>query len=171
MEAPELAQMMSVFPGQWSSGKLMAAASPHIARVLMIWHAAAQGRTFPARRAIGPVELKPVLPHVHVYDVRPTPPRYVVRLVGTRMTEHMGLGLAGLPVDQIPTERLRHAIAGLLGAVETARAVLHLKAPRAIALPNGNHQPLESLWMPCAEDGETIDRVIVLSLVGEEIAS
>jgi len=48
--------------------------------------------------------------------------------------------------------------------------VLHLKAPRAIALPNGNHQPLESLWMPCAEDGETIDRVIVLSLVGEEIA-
>ncbi len=170
MQAPELAQMMTAFPGQWSSGNLMESANPQIARAMAIWQAAAGDRSFPARRAIGPVELKPVLPNIHIYDVHAATPRYVVRLVGTRMTEHLGFGLAGLPVDKIPTERLRQAISGLLGAVETARTVLHLKAPRAIALPNGNHQPLESLWMPCAEDGETIDRVIVLSLVGEEIA-
>ena len=30
-------------------------------------------------------------------------------------------------------------------------------------------QTLEAIWLPCAEDGETIDRVIAVSLI-EEIA-
>ena len=167
MSESALAKMMTAFPGQWASGKLMDPANPQIARVLDTWRAAAGDRVFPAHRALGPAQLKAVLPNVHVYDVRPAAPRYVVRLIGTRMTDHLGSGLAGKPVDEIPAEPLRRAISGLLNAVETGRSFLHLKAPQAIALPNGARQPLESLWLPCAEDGETIDRVIVVSLVGE----
>ncbi|BCW88823.1 hypothetical protein sos41_19660 [Alphaproteobacteria bacterium SO-S41] len=167
MSESALAKMMTAFPGQWASGKLMESANPQIARVLETWRAAAGDRAFPAHRSLGPVQLKAVLPNVHIYDVRPTAPRYAVRLIGTRMTDHLGAGLAGKLVDEIPSEPLRHAISGLLTAVETGRTFLHLKAPQAIALPNGARQPLESLWLPCADDGETIDRVIVVSLVGE----
>lgn len=167
MSETALAKMMTAFPGQWAGGRLMESANPQLVRVLDAWRAAAGEKPFPAHRSLGPHQLKSVLPNVHVYDVRPAAPRYVVRLIGTRMTEHVGAGLAGKPVDAIPAEPLRAAISGLLSAVETGRTFLHLKAPQAIALPNGARQPLESLWLPCADDGATIDRVIVVSLVGE----
>ena len=167
MSETALAKMMTAFPGQWAAGKLMDSPNPQLARVLDTWRAVAGDKTFPAHRSLGPQQLKSVLPNVHIYDVRPEAPRYVVRLIGTRMTDHLGAGLSGKAVDDIASEPLRHAISGLLHAVETGRTFLHLKAPQAVALPNGARQPLESLWLPCADDGETIDRVIVVSLVGE----
>lgn len=168
MNAAELAQKMKAFPGQWSSGRLLADPHRQLERVLEVWHAAAAGRALPSYRALGAVQLKAVLPDVHIYDVRSAPPRYVVRLIGTRMTEQLGSGMTGRPVADFPVERLRDAIAGLLGVVEASRAPLHLKAPRAVALPNGEHRSLESLWLPCGEDGQTVDRIIAVSLLGED---
>lgn len=160
-----LDQMMTAFPGRWAAGNLLSGANPSLVRVLDIWKAAARDRTFPPAGTLGPGELKAVLPDVHIYTVSPEPPRYRVRLIGTRMTEHMGMNLAGKPVDDIPLDTLRRAVSGLLLAVETGRTWLHLMAPRAIALPNGDHKALESVWLPCAEDGTTIDRVIAVSLL------
>lgn len=156
---------MAAFPGRWAAGALLPDPAPQIARILEVWKAAAGGRSFPSAGALGPGELKSVLPDVHIYTVAPEAPRYRVRLIGTRMTEHIGRNLAGKPVDEIPLETLRRAISNLLGAVETARTWLHLMAPRAIALSNGDHKALESVWLPCADDGETIDRVIAISLL------
>jgi hypothetical protein len=160
-----LDQMMAAFPGRWAAGALLPQPHPQIARVLDLWKAAAGDHPFPPAGRIGPNELKTVLPDVHIYTVSPEPPRYRVRLIGTRMTEHIGRNLAGKPVDEIPIDNLRQAISGLLRAVETGRTWLHLMAPRAIALPNGDHKALESIWLPCAEDGTNIDRVIAVSLL------
>ncbi|MFT3811131.1 MAG: PAS domain-containing protein [Micropepsaceae bacterium] len=163
--AQNLDTLMAAFPGRWAAGDLLSESNPHIVRLRDLWRARADGRRFPAAGTIGPVELKAVLPDVHIYTVAPDAPRYRIRLIGTRMTEHMGRNLTGLPVDNIPSETLRRAVTGILGAVELAQTTLHLMAPRAIALPNGDHKALESLWMPCADDGETIDRIIAVSLL------
>lgn len=167
MSPTQLAALMSAFPGQWASGTLLASPHHQLERVLGIWREAKAGRDLPDPRALTPQRLKHVLPDVHVYDVRPEPPRFVIRLVGTRMTEHMGPRLTGKPVADIPTERLRLAVTGLLTVVEATRDFLHLKAPRAVALPNGSHRQLESLWLPCASDGTTIDRIFAVSLIGD----
>ncbi len=161
-----LAEIMSAFPGRWAGGAFLPDPHPQIVRIHDLWRAAATDRRFPPAGALGPAELKPVLPDVHIYTVSPEPPRYRVRLIGTRMTEHIGRNLAGKPVEEIPLDALRQVIGGLLNAVEVSGAFLHLMAPRAIALPNGDHKALESIWLPCAEDGETIDRVIAVSLLG-----
>lgn len=158
-------KMMAAFPGRWAAGTLLPQPNPQIVRARDVWQAAAGNRSFPPAGALGPGDLKAVLPDVHIYQVSPEPPRYRVRLIGTRMTEHIGRNLAGKPVDDIPIENLRRVISGILGVVETARTWLHLMAPRAIALPNGDHKALESIWLPCADDGETIDRIIAISLL------
>ncbi len=163
--AQDLAKLMEAFPGRWAADELLAEPNPHIVRLSALWRTKAGSARFPSAGTIGPTELKAVLPDVHIYTVSPEAPRYRIRLIGTRMTEHMGRNLTGLAVDEIPSETLRRAITGILGAVEIARTTLHLMAPRAIALPNGDHKALESLWIPCADDGETIDRVIAVSLL------
>lgn len=163
--AQDLAKLMEAFPGRWAAGDLLADPNPHLVRLRELWQARAGAARFPSAGTIGPAELKAVLPDVHIYTVSQEQPRYRLRLIGTRMTEHMGRNLTGRAVDDIPSEALRRALTGILGAVEIAQTTLHLMAPRAIALPNGDHKALESLWMPCADDGETIDRVIAVSLL------
>lgn len=165
--AQTLNDIMAPFPGRWAAGTLLPDPNSQIVRVLTLWQKAMGERTFPPSSALGPLELKPVLPDVHIYDIARQPPRYRVRLIGTRMTDHIGRNLAGKPVDEIPLETLRRVIEGLLHALETGRTFMHLMAPRAVALPNGDHKALESLWLPCAEDGETIDRVIAVSLLSD----
>lgn len=165
-----LNQIMTAFPGRWAAGALLADPHPQIVRVRDIWRQGAGDNPFAPAGVLGPNELKSVLPDVHIYTVSAEPPRYRVRLIGTRMTEHIGRNLAGKPVDDIPIDNLRQAISGLLQAVEAGRTWLHLMAPRAIALPNGDHKALESIWLPCAEDGTTIDRVIAVSLLSGKAA-
>ena len=160
---------MAAFPGRWAAGTLLPQGNPKLADALNTWHSAAAGRAFPPASALGPAQLKAVLPDVHIYTVSPDAPRYHIRLVGTRMTDRIGQNLAGKPVDEIANETLRRAISGLLGAVETAQTWLHLMAPRAVALPDGEYKALESIWLPCADDGRTIDRVIAISLLSSMV--
>ena len=160
------------YPAEWSLRVLLAEPHGQIARIHRLWTtaAAARGRHLPRPDAIGPVQLKPVLADVHVYNVRTEAPRYSFRLIGTRVTEHMGQNLTGRPVEEIRTSRLRSVVSEILSTVESRRATVHIKAPRAIALPNGSHRSLESLWMPFGEDGETVSRIIAVSLLGEPSA-
>lgn len=160
-----ISELMAGFPGQWASGALLPNANTQITRVLGVWLAAKNDAELPSFGEIGPNRLKFVLPDVHLYAVAPDVPRYVIRLIGTRMTDQIGASLAGKPVDAVPQDKLRLAMTMILRAVEASRVPLHIKAPRAIALPNGDHQSLESLWCPCASDGSTIDRIFAVSLL------
>ena len=168
MASPDPAPFLAALPVQWSAGTLLPDAKPALARLAETWRAAAGDRTFPGRAQFGPAQLRPVLPNAHVYQVvSRDPPRFVIRLVGTRMTEHIGRNLAGRAVEEIPVEGLREATAALLNAVLAAEDFIHVRAPRALALPEGTKQSLEAIWLPCAEDGGTIDRVIAVSLIDE----
>lgn len=154
---------------KWSLRVLLDNPHSQLARIYGLWTAAAAaaGKHLPGVNALGPPQLKSVLPDVHVYNVRPEPPRYAFRLIGTRVTEHMGLNLTGRPVDDIPSDTLRAVVTEILNTVETRRTTVHIKAPRAVALPNGSHRPLESLWMPFGEDGEAVSRIMAVSILGE----
>lgn len=168
MTLPDPALILAGLPLRWSAASLLPEPRPEIARILEVWRAAAAEKRFPGRATFGPAQLRPVLPHVHVYAIASREPlRFVIRLIGTRMTEHIGRNLAGKPVEEVPMEQLRLVLTAILGAVIAAEVPIHIKAPRAIALPNGDSHALESIWLPCAEDGETIDRVIAISLLSE----
>jgi hypothetical protein len=159
------------FPAEWSLRVLLADPHSQLARIHGLWTAAAAAgaRHLPPIGCLGPVQLKPILPDVHVYDVRQEPPRYSFRLIGTRVTEHMGMNLTGKPVEAIPSDALRTVVGEILNAVSTRCTTIHIKAPRAVALPNGSHRSLESLWMPLGDDGETVTRILAISLLGEPI--
>lgn len=160
-------------PAAWSLTDLLADPHSQLKRIHALWAAAAAacGRRLPRPDSIGPVQLKPVLADVHVYNVSAEAPRFAFRLIGTRVTEHLGMyHLTGRPIDDIPVGTLRSVVTEILTTVDARRATLHIKAPRALALPNGSHLSLESLWMPFGEDGETVTRVIAVSLLGEPAA-
>lgn len=167
--AQNIELMMAAFPGRWAAGSLLSDANPQLIRILSLWRAAAGEQAFPHPAALGPAELKPVLPNVHIYTLSPEAPRYRIRLIGTRMTDYIGRNLAGKSVDEVSAVALRRALNGLISAVESAGTWLHLMAPRALALPNDDHKSLESLWLPCAADGQTIDRIIAVSLLGSAL--
>ena len=159
---------MAAFPGQWASGALLASPHPLLADVLGIWRHAIGGRKMAPHNALGPAQLKPVLPDVHIYNVSPEPPRFTVRLTGTRISEYLGTRITGRPVEEIAPERTRRAIVSILGVIDQTHEPLHLKAPRAVALPNGDERTLESLWLPCCSgDGATLERVVAVSLIGD----
>jgi len=147
---------------------LLADPHPHLKRVYGSWQEALarEGRSLPRVGALGPVQLKQVLPDVHVYDVQTDPPGFTFRLIGTRMVEYLGSNLSGTSVADIPVTQLRSVLLEILGTVVSRAAPVHIKAPRVIALRNGDHRSLESLWMPFG-DGDAVSRIMAVSLLGD----
>ncbi|MCC6920014.1 MAG: PAS domain-containing protein [Alphaproteobacteria bacterium] len=169
MPAPaESPRPQGPYPAEWSIRTLLADPHPHLKRVYGAWQEALarEGRPLPRAGALGPVQLKQVLPDVHVYDVRPDHPRFTFRLIGTRMVDYLGSNLSGTAIADLPMSKLREVLMEILGTVDSRAAPVHIKALHAVALPNGDQRSLESLWLPFGDDG-IVSRVIAVSLLGD----
>ena len=78
--------------------------TPLLRQLHAYWDSKRRGRAFPARADIDPLELRTLLRHIILLDIRRDPLDLVYRLAGTEVvdrlgTEPTGRRLLGLPVD------------------------------------------------------------------------
>ena len=144
----------------WSTDQLAGCHST-LLTLYEYWDAKRGVRLMPARTDLDPVDLKPVLPKLILIDVVPDARRYVYRLVGTQEVEMRGADPTGKPVAEAYYAE---------SAGDTARYLDHVAGTRQPHLYRGTYQPLRTrtqhedvLFLPLAQDGETVNMIMILS--------
>ena len=127
------------------------------------WEAKRQGARLPARADLDPVEMKEWLPGIVLVNVTPDPAhrppyRLTYRLIGTRATELRGHEAAGKSVEEA---FFGNSLAEIL---ENYRVVIEERKPvydgDRTRSKSGGRLEAETLLLPLASDGVTVDMVI-----------
>ncbi|MCW0232774.1 MAG: PAS domain-containing protein [Ferrovibrio sp.] len=122
------------------------------------WTAKREGRRFPARRDIDPIELGTLLPHVFLIDVLPEPPYFRYRLTGTTVDEIHGQYLTGKAPRDIRTPEIA------IAAESQCRQVLLTGSPGCdhvtLMAQDQSYWHFERLVLPLSDDGTSINMLL-----------
>lgn len=131
--------------------------TPCLRRLYAYWDERRQGRDFPARGDLDPIEFRYALGHVLLIDVLDDPQRFRFRLHGTELAARAGYDMTGRMVDDLPNPANR----ALLTA--RCRMLVETRQP-AVALDErilGRRRfGYEVIWLPLARDGRHIDMLM-----------
>lgn len=121
------------------------------------WLAARHGRRFAARAELDPLQMRGALGNVSLTEVHRDPLRFRLRLVGTNQTARLGFDPTGMWLHDMPTPEY--------GQLLTARATTIVERREALLVRNRQFMDdrwydYETLWLPLAADGETIDMLL-----------
>jgi hypothetical protein len=134
--------------------------APAVGQLYAYWLGKCQGHRFPRRDQIDPLEMKPFLPYVIIFDVehRAGGYRFRNRLVGTHIVELFGTDVTGLDVEEKSTAEDFPAVYARLAAVIEQRQPRYgiSRAP----LANREFVRFEHLTVPLSTDGQIIDMLL-----------
>lgn len=131
--------------------------TPCLRRLYAYWDERRQGREFPARRDLDPLDFRFALGHVLLLDVLAEPQRFRFRLHGSLLTERAGYDMTGRMIDELPNPANRHLL------IERCRALVATRQPLAVIderVLGGRRFGYEAVWLPLAQDGRTIDMLM-----------
>jgi hypothetical protein len=131
--------------------------SAMLCRVLEYWKERRQEREFPARADFDPLEMKPFLGNLVLFDVMYEPLRFRFRLVGTEFTHRFGIDPTNCMVDDYPRLESRKFINDMLSST------VEWRAPSTIlrrVMVGDRVCDYEAVYMPLAKDGTTIDMLL-----------
>ena len=112
----------------------------------------------PPRRAIDPAEMRGLLPFIVLIDVVGLPPRFRIRLAGTKVVEAFGREITGLYVDEMDLDAVEHVV--LTDLAEVVRDGRPNLAEREYTRNDGRHMKYERLVLPLSTDGMTADKLL-----------
>jgi hypothetical protein len=147
-------------------GRGMTAMPPDFAQVEAYWHALRAGDALPARSAIEPRALAPMLDRVMILE-RIAPAVARVRMAGSRLHDIMGMDLRGMPLTALIEPASRAAVAGAVERVfaDPAAADLALEAERGIGRPALSAR---LMLLPLTGASGAVDRALaVLAVEGQ----
>lgn len=131
--------------------------SPSLIALYDLWARRRDGRQFPARADFQPVDLKPVLGYLSIFEVHRDPLRFKCRLHGSTAARRVGFDLTGKFVDEAPKPRWAAGAGGHFVSVVEARA------PSASRYKNVLYGEwllnMESMVLPLSSDGSVIDHL------------
>jgi hypothetical protein len=131
---------------------------PMLRELYAYWLAKKGSLIAPPRAAIQPDEITPMLPNIVLIDVVGDPPRFKMRLVGTKVVEAFGQEVTGKFVDEIDQGAVGPAILARARAlVAERRADLHVWE---YTKNDGRHIKYERLILPLSSDGESVDQLL-----------
>jgi hypothetical protein len=108
---------------------------------------------------IDPAEIPALLPHVVLHGVERNPLDFVYRLIGTEVRRHMAEDRTGQRMSAIPGQRAPSRIRSNPASIaETGRPVLNRTPYEG---PLKDFVTMESLQLPLAADGATVDMILV----------
>jgi hypothetical protein len=139
---------------------------PDLRRLYDYWHARRKGRRYPARADIDPVEFSFALGNVTLVDVLYDPLRFRFRLMGTLMAQRAGIDLTGRMVDELPVPVYRDLL------LEAYRTTIRTGEPNTMLheqTVQGRVYEFEVLRLPLAEDGETINMLLLCPMYFEAL--
>lgn len=129
------------------------------------WRSRCQGKAFPARADIDPIDIPSLLEHLLLVDVLRDPPDFRYRLVGGHIVEHagrnvQGLTLRGLMAGGNPQEQALQEKA-MLACEEVAgtQAPVFIDLSYRSVTSEGNRR-LQGLLLPLGQPGEKPNMVL-----------
>ncbi len=137
---------------------------PGFKRLIAYWRSKHRGDKLPARRDIEPADLKPILAQMLLVDVLREPLDFRYRLAGTLSYDIFGYDLTGKRVREVEPAEWAQAV------WESLATIVRTRDPQYVRLdfetPEGNRRSYRVLRLPLAEDGETVDCIMLLSDFG-----
>lgn len=130
------------------------------AGLLELWRSRCVDGRLPARRGFDVLELRDFMGWLNIAEVLPGGDDLVYRLVGTGVVERMGRDITGRRVSEVlpPTALriFRHLI----------RHPAPLRGHGAVGWRDREFLHHETLLLPLADDGATVDRFFILTVTG-----
>ncbi len=126
-------------------------------RLYEYWLAKKGARRYPSRTDIDPLDFAYVLGHVILFDVIREPLRFRVRVHGTEMVAKAGYDLTGKFLDDLPiTDYRLYVRERCEGMVRDGQPIL-VTHYRTL---DGKPRRYEAIWLPLADDGETVSMLL-----------
>lgn len=123
------------------------------------WEKRRRGREFPARADFDVLDLKYVIGNIALLDVAYEPLRFRFRLHGTGIAQRVGYEMTGKEVDDLPPPAVRSHVRRHFTAVVESR--MPLVEMRERHMTDDRVLGSETLALPLARDGATIDMLLV----------
>jgi hypothetical protein len=137
---------------------------PRLCQAHDYWRSKAAGRAMPRRADLDPTEIPKLLPDVMLVDVLPEG-RYRYRLIGTKNTQAHGMNATGRYLDEVlPGPEYRDHVIGLYDECVGARGALYSECLFMSPQQRVPERHTKVLFMPLAEDGETVNMVFVMQV-------
>ena len=128
------------------------------------WRGKAAGRVMPRRADIDPTEIPDLLRDVMLVDVLPEG-RYRYRLIGTANTQAHGMHATGRYLDEVlPGPEYKGHVIALYDECVRLRRALYSECLFMSPQGRGPERHTKVLFMPLAEDGETVNMVFVVQV-------
>jgi hypothetical protein len=130
---------------------------PMLQKLHHYWDKCRQGREFPSRRDLDPVEFWFALGYVSLIDVLHAPLRFRYRLVGTNLTDNLGYEMTGRMLDELPEPQVRAYLLERYGEVVRRRQpVVEADNP----LLDNRLWYHRTLYLPLSSGGQEIDMIM-----------
>jgi len=140
---------------------------PRLRAFAKIWDGKRAHRRAPACGDFDPVELRPYLPFIYIYDVVDPEARLRFRLAGTKVVEFCGVGeLAGRNFEEFCTAE-RHAQLRIHHEAVLFDFALHYQASD-LAWQGRPFRRYERLLMPLSDDGVRVNMILGLGYAQDQ---
>lgn len=131
--------------------------TPCLRQLYVYWDSRREGREFPARRDLDPLEFRFALGHVVLIDVLRDPQRFRFRLHGSELSLRAGYDMTGKLVDDLPNPANRAIL------LKRCRSLVETRRPTRVLDRRSLGKRLygyEAVWLPLAGDGYAIDMLM-----------
>jgi hypothetical protein len=135
----------------------------NIREIVEYWSRIHPVSCLPGRQHFDPLEVPRLLPNIRLLDVVGWPPRFRIRLMGTRLRDFFGAELTGMWLDEVFSNldgSLTHA--ELLKTIETKTPRWRRGRP-ALDIEK-DFLDMERVYLPFARDGQTVDMILTYLL-------
>jgi hypothetical protein len=139
--------------------------NPTVCRFYEYWLSIAPAGRLPGRQHIVPTDIVPLLSRLWMLDVFHDPLRFRYRLVGTDITRSLQRELTGLWLDEAQPETTRNPT-----LCDRYRYIVETGKPtwrrgQTLWSRDPTHRLIENCLAPLASDGQTIDKIIAVSVM------
>lgn len=135
-----------------------------IREIFRLWESKCRAGRLPSRSDIIPKEMTPLLPNIMLIDVIMPGPRFRYRLVGTGEVRHRGFDPTGKTFEEVYYGLDGGYCDGNYRYVAASGKHLFDTSPEPTAM--GNLADIQVIFVPLADDGKTVDTIMVYSVVG-----
>jgi hypothetical protein len=131
---------------------------PTLQRLYGYWNERRAARAMPARADIDPLDLGFILGHLVLAEVLGDPPRFLIRVHGTEITQRVGYELTGKVLDELPQNDFRRLTQQSFTTVVETGVPIHRLRDRVL---DGKRLQYETLILPLSKSGTAVDMLLV----------
>lgn len=146
------------------TGTVPAECHPLVSEMAAYWRSIHPPNALPGRQHFDPVDIPTLLANIRLVDVHGSPPRFMARLVGTKLVDLHGFDYTGQWLeDAYANFDSSGTHLGLLAVLSSQKP--NWRKGRPFLSEGKDFAQIERLNLPFASDGETVDMVLSYILV------